>query len=356
MERKNKRKLERKNMEEKKTSKRIDKKRSKEEKKEEKVKEEKIREMKKLKEEKEKREKDAGKIKMNVKMILLIGIISGLIMGGVFFIFDRDYINSIIVFVVIIIFSFLYGYFRGKLKEAERIKKIENVFPDFLQLVSSNLRAGITIDKAILLSSRPEFAPLDKEILSVGKDIATGKDVETALLDMTKRIKSEKIHKTILLIISGLRAGGNLAVLLEETSTYIRERGFVEKRAASNVLMYVIFIFVAVGVGAPALFSLSSILVETLTNLLAGLPSIDASQANMPFTLSSIEISITFIKYFSIAFIIVINVLASLVLGLVSKGEEREGIKYMLPLLIISMVIFFGVRIILSGVLGSLFE
>jgi len=56
-------------------------------------------------------------------------------------------------------------------------EKIETVFPDFLQLVASNLRAGITVDRAMLLSARPEFAPLDKEILQSGRDISTGKPI-----------------------------------------------------------------------------------------------------------------------------------------------------------------------------------
>jgi type II secretory pathway component PulF len=224
--------------------------------------------------------------------------------------------------------------------------------------MSSNLRAGMTIDRAMLLSSRPEFSPLDQEILRTGKEIATGKGIATALEDMSRRIGSEKIEKTILLIISGIKAGGSLDVLLEQTAVNMRERNFVEKKAGGNVLMYVIFIFVAVAVGAPVLFGLSNILVETLTEILSGLPSIDAqttSQMTMPFSLTSVNISVEFINYFCIAFIFVIDVLASLVLGLIMKGEEKEGLKYLLPMILISFAIFFLIKLILSGVVASLF-
>jgi pilus assembly protein TadC len=70
---------------------------------------------------------------------------------------------------------------------------MEEVFPDFIELVSSNLRAGMTVDKALLLSSRKEFSPLDIEILRLGKDILTGTYINIALTNMAKRIKSEKI-------------------------------------------------------------------------------------------------------------------------------------------------------------------
>lgn len=49
----------------------------------------------------------------------------------------------------------------------------------------------MTIDKAILLSSRPEFAHLDKEILNVGKDIATGKILKQHYLTLQKNKKQE---------------------------------------------------------------------------------------------------------------------------------------------------------------------
>ena len=286
--------------------------------------------------------------------VIFYGVLIGLITSMIYFVFKREIFSSALILIGIPVIFYLYFHFRTQLKKSERVRKMEDVFPDFLQLMSSNLRAGITIDRSMLLSARPEFSPLDKEINQAGRDIATGKNIEASLRDMSKRINSEKIHKTILLIISGIRAGGNLATLLEETSVNMRERGFVEKRAASNVLMYVIFIFLAVSIGAPLLFSLSSLLVGTLTNILSGLPEVDAS-LNMPFTLSSVSISVTFIKYFSLAFIIVTDILAALTLGLVSKGEEKEGIKYIIPLLIISISVFFIVRFALEGVMAGLF-
>ena len=74
---------------------------------------------------------------------------------------------------------------------------MEEAFPDFIQLMSSNLRAGITVDRSFMLSARPEFFPLDDEISKAGREIATGQDTGRALLNMSERIGSEKIEKTI---------------------------------------------------------------------------------------------------------------------------------------------------------------
>jgi len=294
------------------------------------------------------------KIMLPRRTSILITIGLAILAGIVGYLFSSSFVITLIsLFSTAVLFQ-IYLAIRQILKESERLKKMENSFPDFIQLVSSNLRAGMTTDKALLLSSRKEFAPLDEEILHLGKDLVTGKEIAVALEEMGERIKSEKIRKTINLIVSGIKSGGNLAILLEETSSSMRERNFVEKRAASNVLMYVIFIFFAVAIGAPILFGLSSVLVEILTNLLSTLPEIDASVA-IPFTLTSISVSVSFITYFALAFIIATDIMASLVLGLVSKGEEKEGLKYLLPLALVSIVIFLVVRVVLRDYFGNLF-
>ena len=104
--------------------------------------------------------------------------------------------------------------------------------------------------------------------------------------------------------------------------------------------------FFAVAIGAPVLFGLSSVLVEILSKLLSDIPTNQAS-VNLPFTLTQVNISTSFIFYFSLTFVVVISILASLVLGLVSKGVEREGLKYMLPLILLSVSSFLISRTIL---------
>jgi archaeal flagellar protein FlaJ len=287
------------------------------------------------------------------KRIALFSVIIAIIISSIILLRYDNLVISLIGFFVTIALIFAFFYFKQSFEISGRIKKIESVFPDFLQLMSSNLRAGMTIDKALLLSSRPEFSPLDEEILQTGKDIATSKDIETALKELSKRIGSDKINKTILLIISGIRSGGDLAILLEETSRNMRDREFIEKKAYSNVLMYVIFIFLIVSIFAPALFSLSNILVEILTKILSNVPDIQSSVA-MPFSLSKITISTTFTNYFSILFILTIDLLASLVLGLISKGEERQGLKYFIPVAVISLTVFFAAKLVISNVMGGL--
>ncbi|HLC32028.1 MAG TPA: type II secretion system F family protein, partial [Candidatus Nanoarchaeia archaeon] len=234
------------------------------------------------------------KIEKKAKKKIGIALLLALIIALITFYFTKEITYTLIAGIAVTVLLIIYLFMKEKLKESDRIQKMEEVFPDFIELVSSNLRAGMTIDKAILFSSRREFYPLDQEIVALGKEIITGKEITRSLSSLAERIKSEKITKTINIIITGIKAGGNVAVLLEETAKNMRERQFVEKKAASNVLMYVIFIAFAVGVGAPALFALSTVLVSVLSKILSSLPAVDTT-AQFAFTLTKVNISVNFV-------------------------------------------------------------
>jgi pilus assembly protein TadC len=245
-------------------------------------------------------------------------------------------------------------YFWLLLKADAKAKFVESILPDVLQLMSSNLRSGLTTDRALLLAARPEFGPFQDEINLVGKEITMGKDIDESLIEMAKRTKSQKLSKTVDLIVAGLRAGGELASLLDQTARNLRREAVVDSRIRANVMMYVIFIFVAVCFGAPLLFGLSSFLVEVLTKILGSINMPENMSTSMPFTFNSVSISPGFVIFFSITFLLTSSVMGSFIIGLISKGKEREGIKFIPLVGAASLLIFFIARIAIKAMLGNL--
>lgn len=246
-------------------------------------------------------------------------------------------------------------YFWLLLRADAKGKFVEEILPDVLQLMASNLRAGLTTDKALLLAARPEFGPFQDEINNVGKEITMGKDIASALTGMVKHIKSERLNKTISLIVSGIVAGGELAELLEQTAKNLRSEKLVDSRIRANVMMYVIFIFVAVCIGAPMLFGLSSFLVEVLTENIGAIEIPDTGSLDLPTSFSGGGISVDFVIMFSVTFLITASVFGSFILGLISKGKASEGIRFMPALIIVSLAVFFLVRLAIKTMLGGLF-
>jgi archaeal flagellar protein FlaJ len=283
--------------------------------------------------------------------VVFISIILGLL-GVAFGIFFRlKFYYCIMLFLGIFAIILTAVYFVLMLKADNRGKKVETVLPDALQLMSTNLRAGLTTDKALLVSAREEFGILTEELKRVGKEIATGRDIKEALMDITKRIKSSTLSRTINLIVFGITSGGELASLLEESAASLRQQMLTKKQVHAVVLMYSIFIFASVGFISPLLFGLSSSLVEIIVKSLANVEIPTSTAINMPFVISKVTIEPVFITWFSIIALSISAILSSLVLGLINNGEEKEGIKFIPLLVSISIVMFFIVKFLIGRLL-----
>ena len=241
---------------------------------------------------------------------------------------------------------------------AERKAKfVEDVLPDALQLMASNLRAGLTPDKAFLVSARPEFGILNEEINRIGKEITAGTDMEHALKKLARRVKSEILGKTVDLIVLGLRSGGEFSSLLDQTADNLKQQRIVRNKVNSNILMYVIFIFSAIAFGSPILFGFSSFLIQVLVKNLGSVGAMTgdiSSQASLPIQMTNVAVSPDFVILFIVVSLITSSILGSFVLGAIAKGKEREGMSYIPILVALSLGLFFLVRFIITNTFGGL--
>ena len=253
------------------------------------------------------------------------------------------------------IFVHVLFYLLLVLQADARARIVEDILPDALQLMSANLRAGMTTDKALILAVKPEFGPLADELNIVGKEIVMGEDIGKALTNMSKKIKSKKLIDTMQLIDTGLRSGGELAQLLSQTAQNLRNQKFVEEKIRASVFMYFIFIFSAIAFGSPLLFSLSSFLAEVLTENIGSFDIPASASSSLPMTLSEISISTSFVMFFIMVSLITTSILGGLVLGLIRKGRERDGVKFIPVLISLTLAIFFVIRFIIKSAFGSLF-
>jgi flagellar protein FlaJ len=236
---------------------------------------------------------------------------------------------------------------------------VDEVLPDALQLMSSNIRAGLTTDKALLMAARPEFGPLEYEIRRIGKETIAGKTLTEALQKMNDRIRSRNLERTVDLIIQSIKSGGKLADLLDQTATDLRDQQIVQKEISASVLMYVFFILIAIGIGAPALFSMSSFLVTLLTKnmemISKDLPAnmADVSRA-LPISITTVRIKPDFIRTYSLIALTASSFFGSIVVGLIMSGEEKQGLKYFPILLTIAISLFLLGGWVLNKTLGGM--
>ncbi|MBN2203219.1 MAG: type II secretion system F family protein [Candidatus Aenigmarchaeota archaeon] len=244
-----------------------------------------------------------------------------------------------------------------------RAAEVEKVLPDALQLMSANIRAGMTVDRAIWLAARPEFGIFEEEIRRVGAKTVGGKSIKTALLEIRERIKSDILDKTVRLLIEGIESGGELANLLQETSNNIRVMQSVKKEIKASVTAYSIFIVFAAVLAAPMLYALSMFFVDVMTQLWSPdvLGSISSSSgAGMSSGLlanaGAPQISVDQIFWFAIVSISSTTFFGALITGLIQTGNEKNGIKF-IPLFVLgALAVFIISGFMIDYMFGSFFQ
>jgi tight adherence protein B len=120
------------------------------------------------------------------------------------------------------------GYFLPRLyvrfRRARRARILEEQLVDGLTLMASSLRAGFSFLQAVEAVTREHPAPISAEFKLLLEDIAVGATVEDALCRLAERTDSEELDMAVTAMLIQRSTGGNLAEVLENLATTVRER------------------------------------------------------------------------------------------------------------------------------------
>ncbi len=238
----------------------------------------------------------------------------------------------------------------------------EKALPDVLELIASNIRSGLTTERALFASARPEFGMISEELRNASKEIMSGQRMENALMELPTKIKSKVLERSIWLLVQGIKSGGEIANLLIQLSTDLREENAIKEEISANISMYVILIFSAAIIGAPLLFGISSLIVGILVEQTGNI-TISPEQMQEYSSMSSIgrfigvptvNITESFIVLFSTLALTITAVFAALTTGVMGSGSEKDGVRYIPIILLGSLGLFFLIRIVLGDLLGGM--
>ncbi|MFC1753256.1 type II secretion system F family protein [Thermoproteota archaeon] len=230
--------------------------------------------------------------------------------------------------------------------------EIEDVLPDFLQLTSANIRAGMPIDKALWFAVRPRFGVLAKEMEIMAKRTAAGEELEVTIRDFSSKYDSTMLKRSMYLLVEGLKAGGEVGVLLDRIATNIQQIQIMKKEMAASVTTYVIFITVAVIFAAPFLFALSNTLITMIQTIGDAISMPASSSVGMSFTFSSDVIDIKHFRLFAFTSLTVTSFFSSAIISTIQKGNIKAGLKY-IPMFISATVFLFYM---FSNIFSALFS
>jgi tight adherence protein B len=115
-------------------------------------------------------------------------------------------------------FGYLY------LKRDIRFRRLNNLLPETIDLMSRALQAGHGITAAIDMASQEIAEPLASEFRTTFEEQNLGLPLREAMLNLTERVPLDDVRFLVTAILVQKETGGNLAEILDKTAVLLRQR------------------------------------------------------------------------------------------------------------------------------------
>jgi pilus assembly protein TadC len=235
---------------------------------------------------------------------------------------------------------------------------MESILPDYIQLTAANMRSGISLDKAMISSARPEFKYFSEDIIVMDKQIYAGESMQNALIRLGQQYRSRQLQHMMRMLNESIRYGGSMNDLLKQIAKDLRNQAIIQKEISGQLFLYTIFIAFAVLIGAPSLYALTNKMINVTDTVWAGI--LKTSPSGLPSSgVAFIRPSppkITTQQYytFSIIAVLMITSLGALIVSVISSGSILRGIRFLPIFIIVGIAVFFIVSTVISSVFGSI--
>ncbi|MHB8603873.1 MAG: type II secretion system F family protein, partial [Thermoplasmatota archaeon] len=130
-------------------------------------------------------------------------------------------------------------------REQNRIRAIDQKFPEFLRDLAESQRAGMTLTEAVLTAAKGKYGMLTPEIRKMAAQIEWGVSFTDAFERFGKRVKTPLIERTVALVVQAANAGGNVVDVLTAAADDAREIQQILKERKGSMSIYVMVIYVS---------------------------------------------------------------------------------------------------------------
>jgi len=96
--------------------------------------------------------------------------------------------------------------------------------PDFLDMVSTTVEAGVALNAALAIATSSIKGPLSEEMEMVLSDIRLGRNRADAFNSMAQRVHQVDLSSLVMAIVQTERLGGNIGHVLDELADEARSR------------------------------------------------------------------------------------------------------------------------------------
>ena len=263
-----------------------------------------------------------------------IGIGSGILVIALSFLFMKTTFFFFILWFGLIIMAA--PFVLTTIQKTKVAQEKELMFLEFTRNLVESVKTGTSISKSLTNLKQKSFGSLTPNIEKLANQIAMGIPLKTALEIFAKDVNNETVSRTITLIGQAEKAGGNIADILEAVARAVNmtDKLKKERRAAISTLVvqgYIIFVVFIVIVLVMQFYIIP--MISGIANV-GSLGTAGISTPGGGGGISAEEISQAFLYL-----LLVQGLFIGLVVGKLSEGDIKAGIKHSFTLIVMAFLI-----------------
>ncbi len=270
----------------------------------------------------------------------IIGVVLGLlIIVGSFIFFSSDNINMFYFFSIIALVVAVLPFVFTVIMETSKEKEIDKYFLEFVRDLVENVKSGTPISKSISNLGQRNYGPLTLYLEKLINQISIGIPLSNAFTTFAKDTKSGMISRAVNLISQAERAGGEIETILESVSTSVNQTEVLrqeQKSAVYNLVVqgYIIFMIFIV---------IMLVLQFKILPLATGIGDVEG----LSLRTASLDVS----KFTTpiLMMLLVQSFFTGLVIGKISEGTYKNGIKHSFILVALALLISSAANAFLVG-------
>ena len=205
-------------------------------------------------------------------------------------------------------------------------RKKEELYTEFLFKLSELMRGGLDPIKAVKELSKTDLGVLTPHIRVAATSMTFGKSFEEAMKAMSASLHSELITRYTMLVVQASYSGGSVADLILKASEDMRSIISIEREKEGNLHQYVMIFYFAQAIIIFIVYILT-------TSLLPFVQQLGATNMFGKTDIGNIDFARGFFHM-----IILNSLFGGLIIGKISEGEARYGLKHVVVLVAVGYI------------------
>jgi len=214
--------------------------------------------------------------------------------------------------------------------------RIRNQTPDVLRSLASSVASGLTLMKSIEVAASAGEVGIYKEVKKMHRSLTWGAEISDAFRRFANAIRISSLIRAVTLLTEVLRTGGNMPEALSISAKDSEVERTLVKERATNMLIYIIIIYIAFFVFVGIVYLLfKNLLPPLLTSFKSTAGIGGASGIPMGGGLNKEELSALLSQATMFQ-----SIFCGLMAGQMGEGNILSGLKHVLIMLFVTWVLF----------------